>query len=193
MEGPPTALTDIDPSPVGVHAGDGAEAFVSSAYEAHHAALFAFLVRSTRDRSAAEDLLQETYLRLMAEARLGRAPQEVRSWLFRVSTNLVVERYRRSATALRWLGRNGRTEVERLTAGSPEARLLRQERAAEIDQVLEGLAADARLGLLLSNEGFHGREIAIALGRSDAATRTLLCRARTHARIQRDQTKEGGR
>ena len=85
----------------------GPDGFVVSMYEAHHAEVYAFLVRSTRDPSAAEDLLQETFLRLTTEARAGRAPEQVRAWLFRVASNLAISRARRHATANTYMDRFG--------------------------------------------------------------------------------------
>ena len=193
VESPATAMPDVDASPVRSRDGAGVEAFVVSAYEAHHAEVFAFLARSTRDRSVAEDLLQETYLRLTKEARYGRTPLQVRGWLYRVASSLVIERSRRQTTALRWLGRYGRREHERMIAPSPEAGVLSREQATEMERVLEGLSADARLALLLSGEGFNGEEIAAAIGRSAGATRTLLCRARARVRVRRDLFAEAAR
>lgn len=194
MEPLPTAVSDVDASPVRVLRGDhDVELFVVSAYEAHHASVFAFLARSTRDRFVAEDLLQETYLRLTKEARMGRAPLQVRAWLFRVASNLVIERSRRQTTAVRWLGRHGRDDYARMVAPSPEAGVLTRERAAEMEQILDGLSADARLAMLLSSEGFDGEEIAAAIGRSAAATRTLLCRARAQVRERRSRSEEEAR
>ena len=43
------------------------EVALTALYETHRVELFAFLVRMTRDREAAEDLLQETFIRLIAE------------------------------------------------------------------------------------------------------------------------------
>ncbi len=193
MEPATSGILDADASPVRLTGGDDVEAYVVSAYEAHHAEIFGFLARSTRDQSVAEDLLQETYLRLTKEARYARRPLQLRAWLYRVASNLVIERSRRRTTALGWLGRHGRQEHERMVAPSPEAGYLRRERATEIDRVLAGLSADARLALLLSSEGFSGQEIAAALGRSDAATRALLCRARARVRIRRDLFEEAAR
>lgn len=193
VEPPPTAIHDVDASPVRARAGAGAEAFVVSAYEAHHAEVFAFLARATRDISVAEDLLQDTFLRLTNEAREGRAPLQVRAWLYRVASNLVISRARRQTTALRWFGRHGRQEREELTAPSPEAGVMSREGAAEMERVLEGLSADARLALLLSGEGFAGAEIAETIGRSAAATRTLLCRARARVRVRRELFAEEAR
>jgi DNA-directed RNA polymerase specialized sigma24 family protein len=71
-----------------------------------------------------------------------------------------------------------------MIAPSPEAGVMLRERAAEIDRVLDGLSADARLALLMSGRGFAGSEIAAAIGRSGAATRTLICRARARVRVE---------
>jgi RNA polymerase sigma-70 factor (ECF subfamily) len=185
VEPPPTAINDVDPSPVTAGAGMGVDGFVVAAYEAHHAEVYGFLARATRDVTAAEDLLQETYLRLTLEARAGQAPLQVRAWLYRVASNVVISRARRQTTARRWPGDSGQ-RGHPMTGPSPEAGVLRREGVAEMERVLEGLSADARLALLLSGEGFSGEEIAATIGRSAAATRTLMCRARARVRIRRE-------
>ncbi len=63
-------------------------------YDRHRARLFSFLARLSRDRTIAEDLMQETFLRL---ARSAPDPQVVlRAWLFRVGRNLFVDGRRRA-------------------------------------------------------------------------------------------------
>lgn len=186
VERPPTPIPEVDAPPIRLREGLGAEAFVVSAYEAHGAEVFAFLARATRDTSVAEDLLQEAFLRLAKEARDGRAPVAVRAWLYRVSSDLVIGRAGGRTTTLGWRGRQRRNEQEGLIAPSPGVGVLGRDPTAEIELALEGLSADARLALLLSGERFAGEEIAAALGRSVAATRTLLSRARARVRIRRD-------
>ena len=66
-------------------------------------------------------------------------------------------------------------------AGSPD-----DERTGDIERVLEGLSTDARVALLLSSEGFAGEAIATAIGRSSAATQTLLGLARARVRVRRE-------
>ena len=59
-------------------------------------------------------------------------------------------------------------------------------RREENTALLEGLAqlpADARAALLMAAQGFSGREIAEALGRTEVATRTMMFRAREKLRI----------
>lgn len=186
VEPPSTAIHDVDASQVRARSGGGADAFVVSAYEAHHAEIFAFLARATRDPLAAEDMLQETFLRLTTEARDGRAPLQVRDWLYRVAANQVISSGQRQTTARRWFGRYGRQEREAMTAPLAEAGVVSRAGAAEMERVLGGLSAEARLALLLSSEGFAGEEIAETIGRSAAATRTLLSRARARVRVRRE-------
>ena len=52
----------------------GVDAFVVTAWELHRGALYGFLLRSTRDEAAAEDLVQDAFLRLTGELRAGDRP-----------------------------------------------------------------------------------------------------------------------
>ncbi len=182
MDPEPQATPDVE-SALRMRPGVGIHGFVVSAYEAHHGEVYSFLARATRDRAAAEDLLHATFVRLTKEAREGHAPVEVRAWLYRVATDLVIGRGRRKATALRWLGR----------FGPQTTRAPRRDEDEDIERALEGLSADARLALLLSGSGFSGEEIGAAIDRSPAATRTLLWRARARVRIRRDLFAERAR
>jgi RNA polymerase sigma-70 factor (ECF subfamily) len=155
-----------------------AEADVLRAYAEWHEALFGFLVSATRDRDVAEDLLQESFLLLVRETRAGRTPDNIRAWLYRVASNLVVSRVRRRAVAGRFLSQL----VERESGEAADAEMLREERRGDFERLLAHLRPDARVGLLLAAHGFRGAEVAAAIGRSDGATRTLLCRARLQLR-----------
>ena len=64
-------------------------------YAAFNARVFTFLVRLSRRRDVAEDLLEETWLRLVMHGRRLRADTRLGPWLFTVARNLHVS-YRRS-------------------------------------------------------------------------------------------------
>lgn len=148
---------------------------VATAYDAHERSLYTFALGITRSGTAAEDLVQESFLRLVREVRAGRAPDNVKAWLYRVCSNLAMSRGRRATVATRYLPFLASREV----GETPEARHLRLELGAELTAALAELSHDERTGLLLSAGGFHGPEIAEIIGRSHAATRTMLTRART--------------
>jgi len=163
---------------------------VVAAWADHHEELYAFLVRTTRSPEAAEDLLQEAFLRLTREARAGRAPDNVRAWLYRVAANLAVSRGRRLQSALRWLTGAGARAARPGVDQAPEATYLARESRAELVGALDVLGTDARSALLLASEGFTGLEIAAAIGRSGAATRTMMSRARLRLRETLDPAED---
>lgn len=164
-------------------AGALAQDLVSAAWDAFHDELYGFLFGATRDADTAEDLLEECYLRLLRECRAGRAPEQVRPWLYRVCTNLVISRGRRVASARQWFERIGVPGARMEAAvASPEETAVRRESTAELEAALAVLRPDARTALLLASAGFTGHEIASLIGRTDVGTRTLMCRARLQLR-----------
>src|SRR5262245_37929944 len=63
-------------------------------YDEFNARLFNFLARLMRDRSRAEDLLEEPLLRLVANAERLHADTRLGPWLFTVARNLHVSHCR---------------------------------------------------------------------------------------------------
>lgn len=159
-------------------AGGSSVVTLATSYTEHGAALRAFLAGSTRDAAAAEDLLHETYLRLLIEIAAGRVPRYPRAWLFRVAANLATSRARRQGVASRHAGELVRTEH----APSPEQQLLEREAASDVSEHLRGMPEHARHAFLLTAAGFSGAEVARHIGRSELATRSLLCRYRSRLR-----------
>lgn len=166
-----------------------ADSVVVDAWTVHYQELFAFLVRTARDPEVAEDLLQESFLRLTREIRAGRTPDNIRAWLYRVGANLAVSRGRRLSAALRGLVRVQATAGPAYTDFTPETSFLQHEGHDRLVRALADVGPDARAALLLSSEGFSGAEIAAAIGRTEAATRTLLCRTRVQVRHRLEATE----
>jgi RNA polymerase sigma factor (sigma-70 family) len=127
-------------------------------------------------------VLQETFLRLAREVRSGRTPEQLRAWLYRVAANLLTSRFRRRSVARRWLERFGAGEGGDDRVPAPEASYLENERYREMERALQLISTEARTALLLAAQGFSGREIAVQLGKSEVATRALMCRARLRVR-----------
>jgi RNA polymerase sigma-70 factor, ECF subfamily len=74
------------------------EALIRSLYEEHGAALLAYATRLLGDRSAAEDVLQETLIRAWKHAdSLTETAGSIRGWLFTVARNIVTDRLRAKA------------------------------------------------------------------------------------------------
>jgi RNA polymerase sigma-70 factor, ECF subfamily len=184
-DNPPTATEAlvIERQPLGrvaVGATSDLEVTIMAAYDMHSRDLLAFARALVRDPEAAEDLVGDAFVRLINEIRAGRAPIEVRPWLYRVVANLVVSRGRRLRTAQRFLWRL----VERRVEDSPEQNLTSSEIRADLLAALAGLSTDGRVAIVMASRGSTGQEIAEALGKSETATRTILYRARIRLREQ---------
>lgn len=154
-------------------------ATAEDAFAAHQREIHSFLIHCVRDPSVAEDLTQEAFLRLCREIQEDRAPRNTRAWLYRVAANLAVSRGRRLGVARRWI--EG-VRPEETLAESPERLVIGRERTRQVGDAMAALSGDERIGLLMAANGFSGQEIALALGRSDVACRTMLCRARLRLR-----------
>ena len=157
------------------------------AYEQYSAQLNGYLVRTVRDPEAAADLLADAFTRLFVEEQRGRWPDQPRSWLYRVATNLAMSRGRHLQVVER-TSRILRGQYSEPRDSSPDVEVLRRERRSELDRALERLPIDARTALLLAAQGFDGRSVSQAIGRSELATRALLCRSRLRLR---DLMREG--
>jgi RNA polymerase sigma-70 factor, ECF subfamily len=158
---------------------DEARAYVRDAYDSLQRDVFSFALYAAHDPDVAADVTQDAFLRLLGEAERHGPPDNAKAWLIRVTSNLVISRGRRVSVAARWLQRVGRPTE---TAESPEAGLLHQEQREQVHRMLRSLAPDARVCLLMAAEGFSGREIAAAIGRTEPATRVLMSRARNRLR-----------
>jgi RNA polymerase sigma factor (sigma-70 family) len=161
-------------------AGLDVERIVGTAYQVHSGQLQRYLTGLTRDPNAGEDLTHDAFERLTVEVRAGRVPDEIGGWLHRVGHNLAMSRGRRISVADR-----RRSElVVSDWAPSPESLTVAGEEQRAVGAALEGLGHIDRQALILASQGYRGAEIAHSIGRSDVATRTLLCRARAKVRAR---------
>lgn len=132
----------------------------------HHALLLGYLYRLTGgNRPLAEDLVQETFLRLLRQrARPANGP--FKPWLYKIATNLARDHFK-SAT-VRLSGHTSDAEGTLLdmsdTAPSPEERALRAERGNEVQAALAQLSEDFRVVVVLRfYQGFSLQDIAETL------------------------------
>jgi len=142
--------------------------------ELHFQPVYRVAWRLLGGRDGAEDIAQEAFLRLWSNPRQVRDGRALKSWLMRVASNLVVDRYRRQGPV-----DEGELPDTADDAPGPELALSRANVAAAIDGAIAGLPERQRLALVLSHyEGCGNREIALALDVSVEAVESLLARAR---------------
>ncbi len=151
---------------------------IDQVYEREHLALFRFINGVVHEQELAEDILQEAFLRLVAEMRAGTTPDNAHAWLYRVASNLAISRGRRNQTMIRHLSELASPRH----APSPEQRVLEAERDDALRLALASLPIETRIALVLTSSGFTAREIGSVLGKNDGAVRMLVSRGRLRVR-----------
>lgn len=173
----PVITTDVASRGVARASSTVAE-IVEEAFDAHAQHLKAFALAAVRDNDAADDLVQETFLRLVRHVRAEGVPDNIGGWLHRVCANLVISRGRRETVATR----KKALLVDRSVGASPEEYAIRTDEGLRLRNALAELPTDARTALLMAASGFSASEIGDAIGRSANATSTYICRARVRLR-----------
>jgi len=137
-------------------------------YKQTSRALLRYLVAVTRRPDVAEDILQEAYCRLLTAGRPEIDEQQTRSYLFRIATNLVRDRWRRGKESP--LPQNS----EEISPMDPEF-----DDKLHVRQAFERLKPRERQLLWLAYvEGSSHQEIADCTGLRAGSIRLLLFRAR---------------
>lgn len=160
---------------------------VESSFASHRAYLFGLCYRMTGDAATAEDLVQETFVRALAQPPVDRSLPWI-PWLVRVATNLAIDALRRRKREVYvgpWLPGLVETPpgvpLEPLEpATDPELRLAAaQSLSYGFMLALEVLTPMQRATLLLRDAfGYSGPQTAQMLGVSDNNVRITLHRAR---------------
>ncbi len=165
----------------------GESAAFEAIYKAFRPRIFSYLVRLSHRRDIAEDLLEETFLRLVARARDLRCDTSLAAWLFTVARNLHVSWRRHNALhedrifdlTPSWpVPDRGETPFEATARSETERRL-------EMALARLGLQ-DREVLLLVAVEGLTPSETASVLGLAPEAVRKRLQRARERLAAEMD-------
>jgi len=147
--------------------------FDDALFDRFYPRLVRYGVRLTGDRDEAEDVAQETFVRMVREEISGDQDR-VRMWLFRTALNLIRDRKTLRTNRAELLEAN---LPDPPPPPTPEEETLRRRRALRARRALDALGPRDREILLLREEGFLYREIAEALDVAPSSVGTLLARA----------------
>jgi RNA polymerase sigma factor (sigma-70 family) len=165
------------PDEVGTRTGSR-ERFVA-AFRERYRDLYGLAYRLLGDHGEAEDVVQETFLKLDGHAVLDRPDEEVAAWLRRVCLNTAYNRLRgqrRASDRLDRAGRAERVDDETDTGATPLLDVLRAEEQRAVRQALASLPERQRACLLLRHAGYTYAEIAATLDLAVGSVGVLLAR-----------------
>ena len=136
---------------------------------AYQADVFRFAWHLTRDRTMAEDVTQDAFLRAFRFIRSYRGDSKFSSWLFRIARNCAMDAMRRQKSLL---SRHERQGEVALAITDPVAR-------AELDAALAAVSEDHRQPFLLIEVfGLSYQEAADVLGVRVGTVKSRMHRAR---------------
>lgn len=173
---------------------EGDDAAFAKLVEAYQDRLVGLLTHLVNERDVAEDLAQETFLRVY-RARKGYVPSaKFSTWLFRIAQNLASNsrRGRRRRKEVAFAGpsevsdsRPQEALVAEKSAFLPSRQLAKRELAAVVRDALEELGERQKLAVLLHKfEGMSYADIAETMEMTPQAVKSLLSRARENLRMK---------
>jgi len=123
---------------------------IAELYDRHSRLLFGLILRILKDRSEAEDVLQEVFLLVWTRAETYRAALgSPAAWLVRIARNRAIDRMRSNSVRLRAVDES----YSRPPADSPESHAARGERQRDVARALDALPAEQRT--LIEDAYFH--------------------------------------
>jgi len=150
----------------------GRTAALATLFERHHARLYRYCLRMTGQRSAAEDVVQETFMKMLKYKATFRDDSELVPWMFGIGRNACLAHLRRTANerVSDDVGELEETATHDDSHSHDEHELVRR--------ALLHLPVDRREVLVLSRYEFKSyEEIAVVLDCSVGAVKVRVHRA----------------
>lgn len=147
------------------------------AFTLHNRTVFRAACAIVRDAGLAEDITQETFIRLYDNLESITSEEMLKPWLIRVAINLSKNTIRGNTRA------NTReenyvkehSETEEMTA---EVELVQRETAKEVNTALSKVKEPLRSCLILKHQGLSYKEIAESLSLTETSIGTYIARGK---------------
>jgi RNA polymerase sigma-70 factor (ECF subfamily) len=166
----------------------GDEHAFQNLFDKYKSRVITYCFRFCRSKAVAEELAQETFLKVYKAAGRYRPKARFSTWLFKIATNVCLNELRRPVYRNRVESLDQITEneagakVSKVAATqqeSPHAMLVHQEQQEMVHMAIEQLPEKQRAALLLRIEGeFSYGEIGQQINRSENHVKTLIHRGR---------------
>jgi RNA polymerase sigma-70 factor (ECF subfamily) len=146
---------------------------VEQIYEAERENIYSYLLYFGVPAGRAQELAQDSFLKLYLKMSRGEVIDNPRAWLYRVAHNFALRAHEREPVFDELDPNVTRNDV----APDPEKTLIERQRHLALEQAIRGLSAQQRNCLHLRVQGLRYREIADVIGISTSAVGEFLRRA----------------
>jgi len=194
VSGPPDRWHDLNDQDLVREAVAGHEAAFAELIRRYQRPVFSLIYRMVRDRELAEDLAQETFVKVLNAIGSYRPEYKFSSWIFKIANNAAIDQLRRRE--LDTLSLDGSphaqtadaVEATTLQIGDPRESQLdevaNRELGSRIEAAIARLRPEYRSCIILRHiEGRPYEEIAEVLGLPLGTVKTYIHRARHELRI----------
>ncbi len=173
-----------------VRLADGHDAALNDLMTRHAQAVFRYLLRLLQNESEAEELAQESFVRVYQNRTRFKAGERFAAWLYAIATNLARDRVRwrtrHPQVPLEGDGAEGGGGLKETLAApnpTPGESLEQSEQAVAVRQAVASLPEELRVPLVLAEYGERSyAEIAAVLDCSPKAAEMRIYRARKELR-----------
>jgi RNA polymerase sigma-70 factor, ECF subfamily len=151
----------------------------------HKNRIYTYVCRLTNDHPDAEDLTQEVFIRAYQSMHAFRHDAALDTWLYRIATNLVIDRFRREKRAPQWVPVTASDEdaewdlPSAAREGDPQETLHLGELRLHVQKAIGSLPPKLRAVVVLHDmEGLAYEEVAQAVGCPVGTVKSRLFNAR---------------
>ena len=147
-------------------------------YDQYYNAVRKFILAYTKDGWVADDLIQETFIKVQKNLKSVRDPAKLSSWIFRIAHNLCHDHYRQAKRSS-LNQRNIQQEIVSFKEAVAQKELEQQQMGECVQDKMDLLPPDYRSVLILSDiMAFSHKEIAEILEISVSNVKVRVHRAR---------------
>jgi RNA polymerase sigma-70 factor (ECF subfamily) len=153
-----------------------------------------YLERMLSDGPIAEDLVQETFLRVYRARQTYRPESRFSTWLYRIATNLALNELRRPHRRRPHASTDDEDRSIRLTSHFPRPDAVAHARLVStgLEAALESLPERQRMALWLAAvEGHSYAEVAASLATTEKSVKSLVHRARATLAVRLPDASAG--
>lgn len=148
------------------------ETAFASFYEATKRQLWRYILSAVGDRSEADDIFQEAYVRLLQHEVRASGDEGRKAYLYRIAQNLIRDHWRRKSRTRKRFAEGAEEQASAPAAAAADAR-------HDVADALRELAPQQRSMLWLAYvEAYTHKEIAALLKVKEQSVKVLLYRAR---------------
>lgn len=171
--------------------------FFDELYKNYHQDLFQFLIYMVKDRSLAEDLVQDVYVRVMKSYDSFSGKSTEKTWLFSIARHVAIDHFRKQKRkrnrVMEFFDWTERGEQLQDQHKLPEEIAVQNDQMQHVYRALDECTVDQRSVLIFRYiQGLSIKETADILSWSESKVKTTQHRAMKALKAKLDNIEEGG-